>query len=428
MIQRVISVTKNAGWYFLPQVIGFVINMYVTRVYSIYLTAEAFSIIGFFQNIETNFLFPFFGVVWTNNYTASYFARTVDNNREELRSTYVSLLIINIPLGALFLIATLVAEFYSFLDFSLFPFVIISLLYTYFSIHRTMLLADLKMKNKGCLYCFISLLFYILSSLIGVVLVSCFAMQAEGKLLGMLVAGIFIFVVITVIYIKEGILEGILMHFSLKRIFLFSRKVYRKYYPILLSSLLTFPAFYVDKWFLATKGNLQEMALYNLGDTFSGYISLFFSALYMAIEPDIYKYATNGNRKKIIALFLFFLLLYSCVNVVAVTLAEPVCSFMTRGVYVNSFRYFRILCWGNMIMLLSYFLGIVLVVRNCLKPQMWFKIFLSVVSVSIFSGLVFDKFLYYAYVKIALFALHLFVLIFFVFLTRNTFVRKIEAV
>ena len=75
---------------------------------------------------------------------------------------------------------------------------------------------------------------------------------------------------------------------------LFKKSVH-KAFPLILASYFYIPIFSLDRLFLERIGNTSELGIYSIGAQVAGFMSIAFTALFQAFEPDIYKCINNNN-------------------------------------------------------------------------------------------------------------------------------------
>ena len=99
----------------------------------------------------------------------------------------------------------------------------------------------------------------------------------------------------------------------------------------------------IDRTFLEKINDNYNLGLYNVGLQISGYLSIFGTVLFQTFQPDIYKYTSKNEHKKLLKLALFVLVLNALPIVLFIMLSEPLISVLTYGKYIESVDFAKIL-------------------------------------------------------------------------------------
>jgi O-antigen/teichoic acid export membrane protein len=196
-------------------------------------------------------------------------------------------------------------------------------------------------------------------------------MGAIGKLIPLLIIDSIIFIVFFIKFVKK-----ININYSIvKRAFVFSL-------PIILSALLNLPILTLDKIILEKINNINEFAYYNIAFGFAGYVFTFISAISMTLEPDVYKFVGEKNKKKLFQIF--FLLLVAVVFSILAFLffSKPIVHFLTAGRYMGAVKYANLLVITQCCLSLIYFLGSVLSALKLTRLEFVIMVVVSIISIA----------------------------------------------
>lgn len=326
---------QNAALYLAGSLIQSVIALVTQPIYSKYLKATDFGIIGYFEAIR-GFLTPIFILSMTSIYLMKYYKQDEVNNKKLLFNISYYLCIVNTI--SIFLCYIGLYIYFNLLSITipLNPFawyVLISLLLSNFS---TLVFINFRVRKKAMSFFLYSLIFYILNAMIGVLFVAIYKWGAEGRMLAPIVASIL--VLPYSIYILK---KYTIANYNFKQF----KQNLRIAFPLILTVYTMVPINFIDKIYLERLNNLSEFGLYNLGLTIAGYVNLGAIALGMAFEPDIYKSVAEKNFKNwlknsllIILPFIGFVLLYYLVS-------DKIIYFLTAGKYLAAGNYTNIVLW-----------------------------------------------------------------------------------
>jgi O-antigen/teichoic acid export membrane protein len=300
--------------------------------------------------------------------------------------------------------------------FSFYPLALYTLLSGSLQVFVNFALLNYKMKQTGDKYFYLSMSSSILRIGLGLFFVIYMLKGIEGRFLGQLLG----FIVVAVISIVS--LVGYNSE-KLKKLFTFNldfKSIIRFSLPLVFLGYLDYPLIYLDKILLERLGNNVQFALYNLGSSFSGFLFAFGSAIFQSVEPDLYKHASNENYHSFAKIMILILILVIIVNLVFMFFSPYLTGYLTRYKYTDSYKYANILCWNNLVLLLSYGLGIILITKEKTMLSLKIKIFVSILAIIILY-LFIVKFDFYgaAYAKILVNVIYVITMVFIIFREVN---------
>lgn len=397
---------KNIIYFFMPSIIGLMINLFTFPIFSRNLSSYDFSVMGYFEAIGQIFL-PIMNLSFFSYYMKDFFSRSEEENRS-VRATLVSFLLV-VNIGIVLLGLALIMLYFNFADvtFPLFPFGILSLGAIYFSIFIAFLGVEYKLKKEGLKFFSLQTANIILPTTFALVLVVVLHLGATGRMLGTL--------------LSQFILGVFALRMMLERV-KFDLKIIKGAlafgFPLILIALLDIPTTYIDRLILERQNDVDSFALYNIGRKMSGFLFALGTAIYQSFEPDFYKYVSEKKTKKFLMIMggvFGFLLIINCTFLI---FAEPIISLLTSNRYTDSYQFANIMIWSNFFLLLSYALTIILIVNNKSTLLLYIQLMIAVSGVTIFMLFInYWKFIGASYAMVLIHFLNCLLLIFFICLS-----------
>lgn len=157
---------------------------------------------------------------------------------------------------------------------------------------------------------------------------------AFGKLLGVLLSNISIFLFLLIKYKKEIFIET-----SLKDFF----KIFKFCIPLALSATLGYFTNGFDKTYLETLGDNVQYGYYVVGSSIAAYLNTFTNAIGNTFNPDLFESVIKKNWKRYAKFIIMYLGLVLAVVLVFIALAPYVIFVLTAGRYVASTPFARVL-------------------------------------------------------------------------------------
>jgi len=260
----------NAFFYMGGTVVQFLISIFTLPIYSRYLSPVDFAILGYYTAINA-FFFPLFDLSMSSYYLANYYSPRTTNKNEELSYAVNILNVSNILIGVIgfFVVA---AYFKTFdVQFPLYPYAIIVLLYLFFNKYRTLYLIDARIQKKGLYYFLVSASAVVFNATFSIFFVVELKAGAAGRLGGQLVSQFLIAGIVLFVWLRSK-------RFSFRLTFNRTKLAdsFRFAWPLVLAGYSYYPIGNIDKIFLERLHNLNEFGFYNVGLIVSSYVGVFF--------------------------------------------------------------------------------------------------------------------------------------------------------
>ena len=182
---------QNASLYLAGSLIQSVIALITQPIYSKFLKASDFGIIGYFEAIR-GFLTPIFILSMTSIYLMKYYKQDEINNKKLLFNISFYLCIINTVSIFICYVGLYLYFHYLKVAIPLNPFawyVLVSLLLSNFS---TLVFINYRVQKKAMSFFLYSLIFYILNAMIGILFVAIYKWGAEGRMLAPIIASLLV--------------------------------------------------------------------------------------------------------------------------------------------------------------------------------------------------------------------------------------------
>lgn len=325
---------KNVGYYFLASFIPMVINLFLSPVYSLYLSAEDFAIVGYYASFS-GLLGPLFLFQLNQYYTREYFFRKEEDRKSLRAMIFKSFLvfpfvILVISLIGLFVYVTIIRS-ESVMPFS--PYAFLTLLpLALVGIYRLELI-DCKVQRRGKSYFIISMSNSILLIIFTVLFVVLLRMGAVGKLLGALVPSSALFVWAFIRH-RDLLQEK------------FDWRMFRSgvvfCFPLVIAGMLGFFSGGYDKIYLEKYVPLNQLGIYTIGLTIASYLSVFSNAIGETFNPDIYESIANNNKRRAMLFIGIQLIIMVVIVATFILLAKYAIIVLTANRYVDSTPFARI--------------------------------------------------------------------------------------
>lgn len=324
----------NMGYYLMASFIPMLINLFLSPLYSLNLSAEDFAIVGYFASFQALFG-PLVLFEMHQNYMREYYFRN-DEERKSLRSTMFKtflvfpFIIVLLSLLGLY-IYLMVSGAGSEMPF--FPYAILTFFpWALAGIYRLELI-DCKVQRRAKSYFRISIIESTILILCTVLCVVILKWGATGKLIGALVPAVVMFV-----WSFSRHIDTLKDKFDWN-IFKSSLKFCL---PLVLSAMMAFFSGGYDKVFLQKYVSVDQLGIYTIGLSIASYLSVFSSAMGETFNPDIYESIANKDNKRAIKFVLIQLIIMALIVVVFILLAKYAIYILTAGRYVSSTPFARI--------------------------------------------------------------------------------------
>ena len=237
---------QNSGLYFLGSVVQSVFAVITQPIYSIYLSAEEFGIIGYFEAIK-HFFTPIFILSMTSVYLMRYFKQSEKDNKKMLFNITFYLLFINTITLFIGYITIYIYFINMGLNIPINPFAWYILVALLLDNIKLVVLINFRIRKKAFSYFTFSLINTFFSIGFGLLFVAVLKWGAEGRMLAPIIATMVLLPYC--LYILNKYTEP---YFDFKFFF----RGLRVAFPLILAAYAYVPISNVDRIFLERLNNL----------------------------------------------------------------------------------------------------------------------------------------------------------------------------
>lgn len=330
----------NAILYFSPSIVQLGISVFTSPVFARNLEPEDYAIIGYYASLSS-FINPVLLLSFPRYFIIKYFRQSEEESRQLLFNLLFFMAVFNIVF--IFFLYVLLKQYFDFFNVTIafYPFAIMSLATIFFTNFRSVTLTNVKIRKLGFVYFLLGISWSIVSVSLRLYFVVHMKMGAEGSMLGSLIAS-GILAAACLIYIRKWMVPKV----SIKTI---KESLYYSF-PLIIATYAYVPILNIDRIYLERVGNTYEFGYYNIGFTLANYFRLAAKALFKAIEPDLYRFVSKNDRKKLITSIFFFLGLLFVGTLVFVIISPAITDYLTSGRYTRACKYANVLVISVFIM------------------------------------------------------------------------------
>lgn len=370
----------NMGYYFLASIIPMAISLVCSPIFSSFLSAQDFAIIGFYASFAT--LFSPLILFYLNQYYLREFFYRDDRGKLELRAMIFKIFVV-FP----FLIMSIcILGLYIYMHFfnsesemPFMPYVLLALLPSALAGLYRLELIDYKVNRKGKSYFVISIVNDVVIVVLSLLFVVLLKWGAFGKLLGAVSCPLFIFIWSAVRHRDLFKVKVDLKQY--KEAFVFCL-------PLVFAAMLGFFSSGYDRVCLEKAVKIEELGLYSVGITIAGYLGVFSGAIGNTFAPDIFEsLACKDNKRLFKIIGMQFAVMIAIVGSF-ILLAKPVVWLLTAGQYIESVPFARIASIGTLTAMLYSFVSNVVLSYKKTRILLYTKILGSVACVFTYSFLI----------------------------------------
>jgi len=323
---------QNAGLYFLGSIIQSIFALITQPIYSQYLTAMDFGVLGYFEAIK-GFFTPIFIFSMTSVYLMNYFKQSENENKKQIFNITIFLMLFNTAI--LFISYIGIYIYFKKLDvrIPLNPFSWFILIALLLDNIKSIVLINFRLRRKALSYFLFSAMNTILNVSIGLFLVAGLKWGASGRMLAPIISTI-----ILIPYCIYILRKYTIIHINIREYFRDARIAF----PLVLAAYAYFPISNIDRFFLERLDNISELGLYNIGISVASYIQLAYVALALAFEPDIYQSVAQHNYLKLVKLFAMIFAPYLICISIFMYFSNSILSLLTAGRFIGAEPYTNI--------------------------------------------------------------------------------------
>ena len=362
------NILKNLSVYFFASIITSILGVLVNPILASKLSHEDYAIIGYYASFGT-LLIPIVSFSLQSYYARNYYRVDVQK-RIQIYNTLMSIFMI---FGFLaFIIFFLLYYLYhvcfvTSIPFN--PFALLSFLPIYLSSYYNLYLMDLRMENKAIKYAKITILNSVMASLLSIILVYVFDLGAIGRLIALLLTCL-AFSLFSILIKKISFAWNVDI----------VKDALRFCWPLAVSGVLSFFFLGIDRPMLEKIHDTYNLGLYNVGLQISSYLAIFGTVLLQTFDPDIYKYTSTNQHRKVAIVCASIILLTLIPNLMFMFVSEYLIDFLTAGRYVESSGFANILCLKNVATTFAFVVSGVLIGYGYSKFELFNRIIGSVCS------------------------------------------------
>jgi O-antigen/teichoic acid export membrane protein len=311
------------------------VGLVLSPILSVHFNHRDFAIVGYFNSFNLLFV-PIIGFTFASYYSKTYFKVNAEQ-RKLIRKTLASA---QLGLGAVSLFVLLgLFYFYSRaanVGYSFYPDAILCYSSIVFSNIFSFYLIDLRLSKQAKRFMLTSVVHHVLYFLVMYFLCAVFKYGASGSLAATLVVSI-----IMGVYCFRKMTD----RFALDRRLLLDALKFC--WPLIIAGCVHYFSSGIDRAMLASLRDDYNLGLYSIAMRFVGYITLFYSALTMTVEPDLYQ-AIAQKRYKRLLFVIFGLLAANTALVIVFMLMSPILiQVLTVGRYTAAVHLTRIMALKN---------------------------------------------------------------------------------
>jgi len=345
----IINKIGSLSYYFFASALTVLIGLLINPFMAIGLSHEDYAIIGYYASFGT-ILAPLLAFSLNSYYARNYFLVNEKKREKMLQSILSIFLIFGLLVSIIFFSIYYLyhKNFVYSIPFS--PYAFLSFTPIYFTFFLILYFLYLRIQKKEKKFAVFKIINSILAALLSLLLVYFLKYGAEGRLISILIVAILFCVFsLKVEKFRFGIDKSI------------AKEAFSFCWPLTISSILTFFFMGIDRTFLAKLNDNYSLGLYNVGIIISGYLGIFGTVLLQTFDPELYKYTSLNQHKKVLVLILSVIGLCLIPNLAFILLSKPIVSLLTFGRYVEAVPYVNILCLKNVTTTFAFIMSGVLI-------------------------------------------------------------------
>ena len=333
---------QKISYYLLASVLGSLIGIFINPFMAIGLSNNDYAILGYYASFGF-ILSPLLAFSLNSYYARNYYLVDADK-RDKMFQTILSLFLI---FGLLIFLIFFCGYYFYHKNFvfsiSLMPYALLSFAPVYFSSFYSLYILNLRMQDKAKAYAFITVINALIGAFLSLLLVFIFRFGAEGRLIALLINAV-LFAIYTFKTIK--------FHFILDKSIIIEALSFC--WPITISAILSFFFLGIDRTFLAQINDNHTLGLYNIGIQISAYIGIFGTVILQTFEPDLFRYTSLNQHKKVFYLVVIIMTLTIIPNLLFIFVSAPLVNILTYGKYTAAIPFVNILCLRNVATIFAF--------------------------------------------------------------------------
>lgn len=363
---------KSAGIYTFSNFFSKSVGFFLLFIYSnpLYLNVDENGLLSLLASSTAIFI-PFLSLGIVHSTSVEFFKLKKDEFKDFFTTGFV------MPVIVLVLGIAILYYFKSYLKSSYgFPlsFIFIIPAFAFFTFCYEIFVTQIRNNEEPLMFLKVSLLRLSIEVSLSLLLVISFALRWRGRVAGMLVASVAVFILAFFYFKKKGYLFG-----KIKKKYLRDDLVYAV--PIIIFQGGSFCLFSSDKFFLSYFGNNSAVGIYGYACTFSTILTLGCTAMLSYILPKIYQLLSERsiNYKQIRAYFIYYFSFAFFMLVCIISLTPFLYKHFINEKYYGGLSYLYLIVIGYFFWNISYFFYSFLLYKKHKRKL----IVLSVISISI---------------------------------------------
>jgi O-antigen/teichoic acid export membrane protein len=344
----------NGFFYFGSSIVGLLFSLFTFPIYSSYLSAEDYGLIGYFTSLR-GFIVPMFNLSLSNYFMMRYFKQNKEENEKSLFNILFYLSINNVIVSIVFFIIGYQYFKLSDVSYPFYPFFILMMGMAFFDPYKLFLLQQYRIRKQGLFFFLFSVMAPILNASFSLLLIVVFDLGVIGRMVGMTLS-VVVLGATSLFFLKRFTRPD----FSFQE---FKRKVL-SILPLAIAAYAYIPIETFDRIFLEKLKMPEKLGLYSIGLQITGFFLMAAIALFKAFEPNIFQAIINNNKKRlnkeifqyytilIIGFIVFFLLL------------NPIINLLTRGKFADAVYYAQYLSFARLLSAISILFSAIILAKQ----------------------------------------------------------------
>lgn len=374
--KQLASRSANISLYFLASIAQVVVGLVLSPILAVHLKHRDFAIVGYFNSFNLLFV-PVVGFTFASYYSKTYF-RIGAEQRRRLRETLVSA---QLGLGSIALLIVLgLFWLYSNIydsGFSFYPYAFLAYGGMVFSNIYSFYLVDLRLSKRAKNFLSVSMAHHALYITAMITFCAILKYGAAGSLFATTLV---------------SIAMGVYCYRKMVRKFRVDKQIlldaFSFCWPLILAGCVHYFSSGVDKAMLAGIKDDYNMGLYSVAMRFASYIHMFYHAVTMTIEPDIYQSIAQKRYKRLLYVILGLFAINAAIVAVFVLFTPLILQVLTAGRYTEADTLTRIISLRNITASLFFITAIIINALGYSKVTLVNRILSAVLVTAMFRWLI----------------------------------------
>lgn len=260
-------------------------------------------------------------------------------------------------------------------EFPLYPFSLIILGTLFFQTFKSYTLLNFRVQRQALNYFLVYVSYAVFNALFSLLYVVKLDLGAQGRLGGPLTSSL-LMAIISILILSKAV--TIKIDFSIiKKAIIFA-------FPLVLSSYAYIIQLNFDRIFLERLKNPDEFGFYNIGVNMANYLLTVGTALFIAFEPDIYKFVVRKDKKKLLLFTFSILILFGITVGIFILFSENIVGALTSWRYTRAYRYANINVLGFYLIVVYSIMDAILKALGMTRAILYTNIVVGISSVFIY--------------------------------------------